>query len=66
MWIKTLRKFDWDVPGKGGRVTLSHEAGATVNVPRACGEQAIKSGAAVAADPPRREDTKGGGDALQS
>ncbi len=44
MWVRFTAPFDWK-PKRA--VTLAYSAGDTVNVTRACGEAAIKAGAAV-------------------
>jgi hypothetical protein len=49
--VRFLRDFDYDVPGKGGRVTRAYKAGTVDTVTAAVAEKLIASGAAESAEP---------------
>lgn len=46
MWVRFLRAYDWSPKEFGGRLTQAHTPGDRL-VPRACGQEAIASGAAI-------------------
>lgn len=59
-WVRFTHRFLWDVPGKGGRVTISYAAGDTFNVPRACAAAALAAGKGTPAKKPTETDHAGG------
>ena len=59
MWVRFLRSFDFDPPAFGGRVSLAFPAGHEGRVTRACGEAALKAGAAVRIAPAPSQTAKG-------
>lgn len=58
-WVRFVEPFNWMPPERGGRVSQVYEAGAVVNVTRACADAALEAGKAKATKNPRSEDERG-------
>jgi len=55
MWVRFLRRYDFNPPERYGRSTITYQAGALVLVRRVCALEAIALGAAELAARPLRE-----------
>ncbi|WP_157813715.1 hypothetical protein [Sinorhizobium meliloti] len=54
-WVRFDKKFHWVQPG----FTIAYRAGMSLNVTRACADEAISKGVAVTIAAPRKENTDG-------